>query len=156
MYCDVCLLWIYGFFQAYSRVLIFKISIRVVIITPRCCHNAEHFSALLPTTRKDYPHCCLQLGLFSALLATTRKKCSNSVPTGTYLIFRIIIHNTDDFSTLRTTNAYSKNDQRCCVRRGKTKLIGENCSNSNTRYLHEFAHMRIYTLIYGHQNLLTP
>jgi hypothetical protein len=58
-------------------------------------YNAEHFSALLPTTQKNVPRCCLQCQSFFRVVAA--EKCSNF---SSCVFFRVVADNADYFSAL--------------------------------------------------------
>ena len=85
-------------------------------------YNAEHFSALLPTTQKNVPRCCLQRQSFFRVVGNNAEKCSNF---SSCVFFRVVADNADYFSALQTT-AW-KNYLRCCLQRGKMiSVVGNN------------------------------
>ena len=85
-------------------------------------YNAEHFSALLPTTQKNVPRCCLQRQSFFRVVGNNAEKCSNF---SSCVFFRVVADNADYFSALQTTA--QKNYLRCCLQRGKMiSVVGNN------------------------------
>jgi hypothetical protein len=60
-------------------------------------YNAEHFSALLPTTQKNVPRCCLQRLSFFRVVGNNAEKCSNF---SSCVFFRVVADNADYFSAL--------------------------------------------------------
>ena len=85
-------------------------------------YNAEHFSALLPTTQKNVTRCCLQRQSFFRVVGNNAEKCSNF---SSCVFFRVVADNADYFSALQTT-AW-KNYLRCCLQRGKMiSVVGNN------------------------------
>jgi hypothetical protein len=60
-------------------------------------YNAEHFSALLPTTQKKVPRCCLQRQSFFRVVSNNTEKCSNF---SLCVFFYIVADNAVYFSAL--------------------------------------------------------
>jgi hypothetical protein len=92
-------------------------------------YNAEHFSALSPTTQKNVPRCCLQCQSFFCVVGNNAENCSN---LSSCVFFWVVAHNADHFSALGTTA--QKNYLRWCLPHGKMVSVVDNnaetCSNS--------------------------
>ncbi len=61
-------------------------------------YNAEHFSALLPTTQKNVPRCCLQRKSLFRIVGNNAEKCSNF---SWCVFFRVVADNADYFPRCR-------------------------------------------------------
>jgi hypothetical protein len=68
--------------------------------------NTKHFSELLPTMRKNVPYCCLQCQSFFCVVDNNAENCSNF---NSCVFFRIVAHNTNNFSALRPPAPKKKN-----------------------------------------------
>jgi hypothetical protein len=96
------------------------------------CLRCGNSSALLPTTRKNVSRCCPQCRPFFLVIGIIRKNVSYF---SSWVFFRVVAHNTGNFSALWTTAR--KNDQRCYSYLHREKMNGvvgnnaEKCSNSN-------------------------
>ncbi len=93
-------------------------------------NNADYFSALLPTTRKNVPLVAYISHLFFCVLGNNVEKCSNF---SSCVFFSVVTHNADNFSA--SWIIALQNDQRYCLQHIKmVSVLGNNaekCSNLN-------------------------